>query len=156
MAASDFNGEAVLHKNPQNKGDNRLYSDSLLEDTENIKVTSIDKLCADNNIEVINFLKIDVQGAESRAILGASKVLRNSPDCILLSEFWPYGLSRYDSSSDEYLDLLQSLGFRLFELGKKAGLSSLDRYEITRKYRGRKYTNIVGAKGKYLEGLDIA
>ncbi len=153
-AASDFDGEAVLFKNPQNKGDNRLYSDALLADSEKISVTTIDKLCADNNIDKVQFLKIDVQGAEGKAIAGASNILSNSEDCIILSELWPYGLSQYGSSIYDYLGLLKELGFSLFKLEKKGRLSALDIDGIVEKYQGRKYTNIVGVKGKYLQQIN--
>ena len=154
-AVSDFHGTALLHNNPQNKGDNRLYADALLEDSESVAVTTIDKICLDNNIDKINFIKIDVQGAEGKAIAGASNILERSNNCIILSELWPYGLSQYGSDIYSYLSLLESLKFTLFKLEKKGLLSPLDVDEIAKNYRGRKYTNIVGAKGQYLEMVEL-
>ena len=153
-AASDFQGTAVLHRNPDNKGDNRLYSDTLLNDSLQVPVTTIDALCQEHGIDNIDFIKIDVQGAEGKAILGASSILRSSNDCIILSEFWPYGLERYGSNLHSYIDNLKALGFELFKLENKGKLSPLNVDTIADQYSGRKYTNIVGLKGKYLLAAD--
>ena len=152
MAASDFQGTAVLHINPDNKGDNRIYSNALLEEHKDIFVTTIDKVCEENNIDHLDFIKIDIQGAEEKAVIGASSILQNSTDCIILSELWPYGLSQYKSSLSSYISTLENLGFRLFKLEKKGMLSPFDINEIAKEYTGRKFTNIVGFKGKYEPG----
>ena len=154
MAASSYTGVATLHKNSQNKGDNRLYSDELLDESEKISVTTIDEICSSHKIEHLNFLKIDIQGAEAKAISGASNILKKSKDCILLSELWPYGMSQFDSNAQDYLTELQILGFSLFELGKKSSITPININEIVKTYTGRKYTNIVGFKGIYLDQLD--
>jgi len=149
MAASDYQGAALLHINSENKGDNRLYSDELLDAHQNIFVTTIDQVCEENNVDSIDFIKIDIQGAEEKAINGASSVLQNSTDCILLSELWPYGLSQYKSSLSGYISTLEKYGFKLFKLEKQGMLSTFNIKEIEKEYTGRKYTNIVGFKGKY-------
>ncbi len=148
-AASDYQGTALLHKNPENKGDNRLYADASLQASQEIPVTTVDAVCRENGIEHIDFIKIDVQGAEGKAIRGATSILRNSPDCIILSELWPWGLTQYGSSLQSYVDSLQALGFELYELKKKGGLHPFDIDTVAREYTGRKYTNIVGLKGRY-------
>lgn len=152
-AASDTEGTALLHKNPNNKGDNRLYSDAVLEEAQSVAVTTIDSVCLEHRIERVEFVKIDVQGAEGKAILGATSVLRNSSDCIILSELWPYGLSRCGSDLDSYVASLEALGFELFELNRGARLCPFNRSEVAARYTGRKYTNIVALKGKYLREL---
>lgn len=151
MAASDVEGVVTLHKNSKNKGDNRLYPDPLLDEFENVKVTTLDKICFLNNINTIDFLKIDVQGGESKVIAGASNILKNSKDCIILSEFWPYGLSRSGNDANDYLTTLKNLGFLLFKLEKGASITPLNAQDIVSTTIGRQYTNIVGFKGKYLD-----
>jgi len=149
-AVSDHEGEGTLYKNSQNKGDNRLCKDILLDDSEIITVTTLDTICANNKIESIDFLKIDIQGGEGKALAGANSILHNSKDCIILSELWPHGLSRFGSDATSYLDSLSQLGFTLFELGKKAALTLVNRDQIIKSTQGRRYKNIVGFKGKYL------
>ena len=126
----------------------------MLNDSLQVPVTTIDALCQEHGIDSIDFIKIDVQGAEGKAILGASSILQNSADCIILSEFWPYGLERYGSDLHSYVENLQALGFQLFKLENKGKLSPLNVDTIAHQYSGRKYTNIVGLKGKYSMAAD--
>ncbi|HEY9035719.1 MAG TPA: FkbM family methyltransferase [Pseudomonadales bacterium] len=149
-AASNFQGKTMLYTNPDNKGDSRLYRDPLLSGQQEIAVTTIDLLCKENGIDKIDFIKIDVQGAEEQAIVGATSTLGNSEDCIILSELWPYGLTQCGSSVRSYISTLDKLGFQIFKLEKNGVLAHFDIDVIESKFVGRQYTNIVGFKGKYL------
>ena len=148
-AASNIEQETLLYTNTDNKGDNRLYSDPLLQANELINTSRIDKLCLNNQITEINFLKIDVQGAEFNAIKGAESILNQSPNCIILSEFWPFGLQSNGHNAEEYLQLLKSLGFNLYLLGKRGTLSTINEKQLIQSTQGRNYRNIVGLKGAY-------
>jgi FkbM family methyltransferase len=150
-AASDIEGTLTLYKNSQNNGDNRLYPDPLLDECERIHSTTLDKCCALNNIESIDFLKIDVQGGEGKVISGGLNILHNSRDCILISEFWPYGLSKAGSDAEQLLSLLRVTGFTLFKLDRQGKLTTLNETDLIAQTQGRKYENIVGLKGKYLQ-----
>ena len=44
----------------------------------------------------IDFIKMDVQGAEYFALQGMERVLRDNADVVLLIEFWPHGLRGED------------------------------------------------------------
>lgn len=151
FAASDAEGILTLYKNKENKGDNRLYPDPLLSEHENITVTTLDKICSLNHIDTIDFIKIDVQGAEGKVIAGAMEILGKSEHCIILSEFWPYGLAKAGSDAEGYLNRLQELGFSLFSLGRGASIAPLNIKDLITSTKGRQYTNIVGLKGRYLE-----
>ncbi len=92
VAASDKKETVPFFRNPDNHGDNRLYSESILQPAGQIETDTLDALCERNGISHIEFLKIDIQGAEGRAIAGARGILEASPRVILMTEFWPYGL----------------------------------------------------------------
>ena len=94
-------------------------------------------------------MKIDVQGAEARVIRGATGLLAASGDCILMTEFWPYGLSRCGADGLEYLEMLRDLGFRLYELtGSRGVLESVSSPRaLVERTQGRRYANLVGVKG---------
>jgi FkbM family methyltransferase len=150
LAASDRPGALKLYKNSQNKGDNRIYPDPLLDEEESVPTDTLDNICRDRGIASVDFLKIDVQGAEAKVIGGAVGLLANSADWILMTEFWPYGLARSGSDALEYLRSLERLGFALYELGG-GRVARLDdpRGLISRK-QGRSYANLLGVKGKYV------
>lgn len=150
IAASDMPGIIKLYMNSENKGDNRLYPDPLLDQEETVMTDTLDAICQRHQIEAAHFLKIDVQGAEAKAINGARHLLKNSVDCILMSEFWPYGLSRNGSDPSEYLATLDCLGFKLYELGKR--LVPVDNPQaLIARTQGRNYANILGLKGKFTQ-----
>lgn len=150
IAASENSDKIFLYKNSQNKGDNRIYPDSILDECDAINSDTIDNLCKIHCIKKIDFIKIDVQGAELKALSGGSQILTESPDCILMTEFWPYGLNKCNSCPEDYLIFLQELGFSLFELSGKNLIKIINLKKIINESSGRLYKNIIGLKGKYL------
>lgn len=154
LAASDRLETVTLYQNPENKGDNRLYPDPLLRGAETVSADTLDNICRRYGIASAPFIKIDVQGAEAKVIRGATDLLAGSRDCILMTEFWPYGLARCGDDGLEYLEMLQGLGFRLYELAGSRGVLapvSSPRALVERTH-GRRYANLVGVKGNLAAG----
>jgi FkbM family methyltransferase len=149
FAASDRPGTLRLYKNPENKGDNRVYPDPLLQDEDTIGADTLDNICRSHGISAAQFIKIDVQGAEARVVRGASGLLGASPDCILMTEFWPYGLARCGSDGLKYLEMLRDLGFALYELRGTSGTPApvANPRALLERTQGRRYANLVGLKG---------
>ncbi len=150
LAASDRPGTLTLYKNRENKGDNRVYPDSLLHGEETVGADSLDNICRRHGISTAQFIKIDVQGAEANVVRGASGLFARSADCILMTEFWPYGLARCGADALEYLEMLQDLGFRLYELPDTSGLPApvASPRALVERTPGRRYANLVGLKGE--------
>jgi FkbM family methyltransferase len=149
LAASDRPGTLPLYKNPENKGDNRVYPDALLDGEETVGADSLDNICHRHGISTAQFIKIDVQGAEAKVVRGASRLLGGSAGCVLMTEFWPYGLARCGADGLEYLEMLQDLGFRLYELtGNRGVLTPVESAAaLVERTHGRRYANLVGVKG---------
>jgi len=150
LAASDRAETLTLYQNPDNKGDNRLYPDGLLHGQETIGADTLDNICREHGVASVGFIKIDVQGAEAKVVRGARGLLGASSDCVLMTEFWPYGLARCGADALEYFDLLRALGFRLYELSGNQGALTAIRtpHELIERTQGRRYANLVGLKGK--------
>jgi FkbM family methyltransferase len=148
LAASESNGAARLYRNACNKGDNRLYPDAMLRDAIPVRMRTLDSLCEKHGFAKIDFLKIDVQGAEARVLAGAARTLDRSADCIVMTELWPGGLSSCGSDPELYLRTLQRHEFDLYEIGR-ALLPIGDPSTLLARYSGRRYTNILGLKGAY-------
>ena len=146
LAADNKKASLALYKNPQNRGDNRIYPDPLLRQAEMVQTDTLDSLCEMYGLQGIDLLKIDVQGAEARVISGARQILARSSTCILMTEFWPYGLSKSGSDADHYLDDLQGLGFSLYELHRHR-LTPVEPRSLIQRTFSRRYANIVGFKG---------
>jgi FkbM family methyltransferase len=149
LAASDRAETVTLYQNPENKGDNRLYPDPLLRGAETVAADTLDNICRRHGITSAQFIKIDVQGAEAKVIGGATGLLAASRDCILMTEFWPYGLARCGANGPAYLEMLQDLGLRLYELAGNRGVLAPvgSARALVERTQGRRYANLVGVKG---------
>jgi FkbM family methyltransferase len=149
LALSDTQGELILHKNPENKGDNRIYADSLCTEAIRVRTDTLDSLMESEAIEEINLIKIDVQGAEAKVLAGARRVLQKSTDCVMVTEFWPYGLASSGSSPSAYLSALEDLGLNLYSLDGTTLRAVLDHQALIASCPGRAYRNLVGVKGRF-------
>lgn len=155
LAATPEPGQQELRMNPENHADNRLYHGSYqgkLEEWETLPVQGrpIDDVLTELGIDEVNFVKIDIQGYEQKAILGFKNTLARSKKVILLSELWPKGLKEAGGSAREYLKMLVDLGFRLYTLNEKpyGTVTPLEDWdELINSLPERKYTDIVGFKG---------
>lgn len=155
LAATPEPSRMDLRLNPENRADNRLYHGTYhgkLEqwDTLPVEGRPVDDVLAELGIEEVNFVKIDIQGYEQKAISGFQKTLARSQNVILLSEFWPKGLHESGGSPHEYLQMLENLGFTLYVLNEKphGTVTQLTDCEaLIARLPGRKYTDIVGVKG---------
>ena len=155
LAAAPESGVQALRLNPENRGDNRLYHGTYKGAKENwecipVEGQPLDALLARLGIQEVNFVKIDIQGYEQKAIHGFKKTLARSARVILMSEFWPKGLQESGGDAFGYLEDLSALGFRLYELterprGRTVPLENWER--LVTRLRGRRYTNIIAVKG---------
>jgi len=158
LAAAPERGRHELRLNPENRGDNRLYQGTYqgkLEEWETLPVEGrpVDDVLADLGVEQVNFVKIDIQGFEQKAISGFQNTLSRSQNVILMSEFWPKGLQEASGSAREYLQMLTDVGFKLFELREKprGTIIPLENWDqLIARLPERKYTNIIGVKGYQL------
>ena len=156
VALSDRDGEAELHLNKDNRGDNRLYASELSSGSLQIQTQCLDSVLNEMGIREINFIKIDVQGCESLVLAGAQETLRRSENVLMMSEFWPQGMNAAGGGSPRaYLDNLVSLGFRLFILkkGRLDPVTAAGFDELIGSLPDRQYVNIVAAKGAAFEQL---
>ena len=155
LAATPEPCKQELHLNPENHADNRMYHGTYqgqMEDWDTLTVEGrpVDDVLAELGIEEVNFVKIDIQGYEQKAISGFQKTLARSKNVILLSEFWPKGLQEAGGNAAGYLQMLTSLGFTLYALNEKpyGSVTPLENWDaLITSLPGRKYTDVVGVKG---------
>jgi FkbM family methyltransferase len=123
-AAWDASGPLRLFRSEENRGDHQTYD--IGEGRESV---TIDALRVDDYAPLaagppVALVKMDIQGAEYRALLGMRELLARSRDVVLLTEFWPLGLQRAGTPPAAYLDLIASMGFGFLDVPD-------DRDEIT-------------------------
>jgi len=151
IAASDSPATLPLFISKDNRGDNRLYAPAEKRPQIEVKARPIDELLSENNINTVDFIKIDVQGYEPKVIAGLKKTITGSPNITILMEFWPKGIAEAGGDAKKFLDDLRKLGLTLFELKSEGDLRKLtDDRDLISRHQGRKYTNLVGRKEDHL------
>lgn len=140
--------DATLFVSTDNRGDNRLYDHEFSSASHRVPTVKLDDLLPELGIQQVNLVKIDVQGFEGFVLRGLEKTLTNSPELILMMEFWPHGLRSAGFDPQEIFNFCHRLGLRVFTLirsGKLQGVEAPD--AVIRAHPGRKFINLVAAKG---------
>ncbi len=112
------------------------YEDTALESVEEVKVTTIDALIKSEKISRLDVVKLDIEGYELPAIMGAMRTLEEFHPTLLVEM-----LARNEESTKQVHALwarLQSLGYRLLAYHLETGLP----FEIDR-YPGPGYTDFI-------------
>jgi len=118
-AVSNKSGEIRLYLCEDNKGDHRIYDSHDGRKFVEIEVIQLDDYFKNYNGRV-DFIKIDIQGAEGGVIQGATLLLQKNPRNLkIATEFWPTGLKRFGTEPEEYLKLLLKHGFKLYHINER-------------------------------------
>ena len=120
-AVSNNNGKIKLYINPANTGDHRIFKSADKRGgiiTETITLDDYFK----NDIK-IDFIKIDIQGAEHTALLGAKNILRYNKNLKIITEVEPLLLRNAGSSTRMYLNFLEKNYFSLYEINERSKLT---------------------------------
>jgi len=80
----------------------------------NVKCLTLDKYCEDNNINIIDFMKIDVEGAEMMVFEGSKGLLSSHKVRAGVFEIGNT-LSDAGTSSEEICNFLEMLGYKLIK-----------------------------------------
>lgn len=116
---SDRCGEHIYYEYGGNGGNNSFY-----EQNENfkksyiVKTISLDNYCNDNNIETIDFLKLDVEGFEPYVINGSQKLLEEKRIRAICLEVSP-GLNKDRNDCYKMLVHLFDAGFTFYDVKEK-------------------------------------
>lgn len=117
-AASDVTGTLTLYRSSENRGDHRVYDSG-----DGRTAMSIDAVAPDDVLGAVtgpvSVIKLDIQGAESRAIAGMARFLEAHPEAWVATELWPIGLARSGSSVELYLSQLRALGRAILRIDER-------------------------------------
>jgi FkbM family methyltransferase len=114
-AVAESSGPLSLYLCPDNKGDHRIFESEDSRSAIPIEATTLDEHFAEYQGK-IDFIKMDIQGSEGRAVRGMQGLLRRYHDVKIITEFWPAGLRRSGIEARDYLADLERQGFRLFRI----------------------------------------
>jgi len=93
LGLSDVENTQLLYSNSDGSGMASVYHRKLdhfgiaFDNTEEIKLSTVDTYCEKNNIDRIHFLKLDIEGHELKALKGAKKMIDNKKINFIQFEF---------------------------------------------------------------------
>jgi FkbM family methyltransferase len=119
-AVADAAGAARLYVDEDNAGDCRIYDSRDGRRSYAIETVRLDDYFAGNEGS-IDFIKMDIQGAEHAALRGMLGLLKRHPGARLVTEFWPFGLKTFGVGPEAYLRLLCDQGFDLWNVDQRLG-----------------------------------
>ena len=79
-------------------------------------VVTIDDYCAENGLTKVDFIRMDIEGAEFMALKGALTILDRDRPHVLLEIHPPMLQARFGASGEAVLDLFRDRGYRMFAL----------------------------------------
>ncbi len=159
-AVSDKSSKIKLFLSDFNLGDHRIYDPEKSIKELDMNGAVYDKIVSScrGALEVeavalddffrqalkLDFIKIDVQGAEALVLAGMEKILHANPNIKISMEFWPAGIKMAGSDPGLLLKNLSNMSFRFYEIGGVGSLVPVDTNSLLNSYTvaNNKSTNI--------------
>jgi FkbM family methyltransferase len=144
-ALSNKNGKTKLFINPANRGDHRVYDSGDGRASVTIETVTLDSYLKKKKVD---FIKMDIQGAEPLALEGMKKTIRASKGLKLITEFSPDSIKLAKGDPKKFLAALQALGFKLSEISeKKKELSLVTNAQLLKRdWKNGAYTNLLAVR----------
>ena len=123
-AISDVNGIDRLFMSNTNAGGHSLFQPVVMLRNHTVspswqsELVTLDTFWEESGRPSIDFIKMDIEGAEPRALKGAQQLLHHNKKLTLITEFCPVNLRAGGTEPEEFLDLLAGFGFRWTAIGK--------------------------------------
>lgn len=112
-ALSDKNSTVVLTRPEDNSGDAFNFIKEVTDNSSpnTLQTETLDSFLNDRLISEIDFIKIDVEGAELLCLRGAQKTLLKSTSISIVSECYEKFLQRFNHKVSDLLIYMNNLGY---------------------------------------------
>lgn len=109
-------------------GHNHIASEEDVDNIIKVPVVSLDNR---HKSEKIDFIKIDIEGAEYEALKGMRDIIKNNPDIMLLIEFAPSLIKRAGNEPKDLLKLIYEYGLIIQKIDENTSqLCDIDENEL--------------------------
>ena len=147
-AVSDKNGKLTLYITGRTSTENFLFKPENFTNSSKIKQTvEIDSITLDDYFQdfdgEINFLKMDISGAEPRVMKGMSSILNKNNSLKIQQEWWPNAIRTHGFEPDSHLKVLTEMGYKIYEIdgaNNKLNVATIE--ELMKKYPNPKLEDI--------------
>ncbi|HYL84934.1 MAG TPA: FkbM family methyltransferase [Candidatus Angelobacter sp.] len=93
---------------------------------QNVRVNRLDDWLREHKIERVEFIKLDVEGAELEVLRGARELLERRPRPVILAEVQDLRTQPWGYPAKEIIDFLRDRGYQWFSLSPEGLLEPLD------------------------------
>lgn len=149
-AVSEKNDRIKLFVSKRNHASHRIFDSEEKRNSIEVDVITLDTYFKKIK-NPINFIKMDVEGVEGATLLGASNIIKNSKDLVIMMEYFPKWIRKYGMNPEEILDSLIEKKFKLFNINQKERkIFPINLKNFVKEYNEQKknYTNVLCVKGK--------
>jgi FkbM family methyltransferase len=129
FALGDSSGTATLYQADQRfDGFNSLRRQESVPEAAavEVKLMTLDQFLADQGLPQIDFIKMDVEGAERSILEGASQLLESPSRPVILAEVYDVRTKAWGYPAAEIVHHLEAKGFQWFEPSEKKSLTAVD------------------------------
>jgi len=103
-------GTIELYRNAEHPGDHQIYPSDEAREHLTVQTVAVDDVIGDADVD---FVKMDIQGAEGGAVEGMQRLLERRPPATMLMEFWPSGLRTAGTDPEALYRYLHGLGYAI-------------------------------------------
>jgi FkbM family methyltransferase len=130
-AVGDFIGDIDFRVDPTMPLNNKINKGQVhfSSQTQKVKIVTLDSACKSLDIEQINLLKIDVEGAEPLVIRGAKQLLDSKKIHNILLEFIVEFMEDMDENPYDFVQTLNELDFDLYQINPNGTLGDILSYK---------------------------
>jgi FkbM family methyltransferase len=117
LALDEKPGTKTIYYSPRNTDTASLVSGLLSCEASKeklVKTDTLDEVIKKGYVKEPYLIKIDVQGYEFKVFKGGKETL--SKKCLIISEFWPFGLKSAGDDPFQYIEFMKKLGYQTYEL----------------------------------------
>ena len=145
-ALSDSHGKMMLSLNSENTAGHHLnFKQENIDNSIEVDVLNFDQYFAKRKLD-INFIKMDVEGAESNVIKGMTNTIKNSHNLKMIVEYNPNAIHQMGLHPETFLDLLSDCGFSINDINERTKtIEKTSKDTLLKKY-DKLYTNLLCQK----------
>lgn len=122
VAISNIVGTGFLYVSPYYNSEHSLFdyhysSGKTSSDRISVVLETVDNFFKKNEYESkVDLIKMDIEGSEVNALDGMTQTINDNTNLVLVTEFWPQGIKNSGAEPKEFLERLDSLGFRIHHI----------------------------------------
>ncbi|MEP7169780.1 MAG: FkbM family methyltransferase [Bacteroidota bacterium] len=117
-AVAEDDGQIQIYTSDVINVEHTIYKPEHFDSTYSVEKTSVDNYVRQKFS--VSFIKMDIQGAELKALEGMKQTLLGNKDVVLMTEVHPYFLLNCGTAPNQIIEFIQSLQFSIFLIDSRS------------------------------------